>query len=37
MSGQEEGIQKLHSDFGVVSGMGSFTPSWRCQATELDR
>jgi hypothetical protein len=37
MFDQEDGIQKLHSDVGVVSDMGSFTPSWRRQATELDR
>jgi hypothetical protein len=37
MFGQEEGIQKLHVDLGVVSGMGGFTPSGRRQARDLDR
>ena len=37
MFDQEEGIQKLPSDFVVVSDMGSFTPSWRRQAPKLDR
>src|SRR5580700_3597024 len=37
MFGQEEGIQKLHSDVGVVSVMGGFTASWCRQAPDLDR
>ena len=31
MFAQEEGIQKLQTDVGVVSGMGGFTPAWRRQ------